>query len=77
MRLYIVMGVIISLQISGMFFGRSDVQAAQSRVVEDNAEIAGIISAREVNRITLGDDRIKSAVGAPTGLYDRTRFRLG
>ena len=67
MRFYIVMGVVISLQISGIFFGSSDVQAAQSRVVEDNAEIAGIISAREVNRITLGDDRIKSAVGAPTG----------
>jgi len=44
-------------------------QAAQLRIAADNSEIHASISIREVNRISLEGDRIKSVAKAPVG-YD-------
>ena len=44
-------------------------RAAQIRIAADNSEIHAAISIREVNRISLEDDRIKSVARAPIG-YD-------
>lgn len=43
--------------------------AAQLRIAADNSEIHAMISVREVNRISLEGDRIKSVAKAPIG-YD-------
>ena len=45
----------------------SFVEAAQIRVVEDNAEIAAVISFKEVNRISIENDRIVSLAAVPRG----------
>lgn len=47
------------------FMGES--MAAQLRIAEDNAEIAAVISAREVSRLALDGDRIASLSSVPQG----------
>lgn len=41
--------------------------AAQTRFAKDNAEIGAVVSAGEVSRISLHDDRIRSVTGLPAG----------
>ena len=62
-------GILSALLLLTMLMVPATAQAAQIRIAADNSEIHATISIREVNRISLEGDRIKSVAKAPIG-YD-------